>query len=149
MSDGSSGCASHRKSCSTATRACNGPRASRRCSRRSSMMLRQGMGSPPSDGILLVDKPAGMTSHDVVATTRRSLGERRVGHAGTLDPFATGLLVLLVGRATRLLPYIDGEPKVYEAVIRFGTETDTDDSTGIQTRQAGIPAREAVERAIQ
>jgi tRNA pseudouridine55 synthase len=107
------------------------------------------MGSPPSDGILLVDKPAGMTSHDVVATTRRSLGERRVGHAGTLDPFATGLLVLLVGRATRLLPYIDGEPKVYEAVIRFGTETDTDDSTGEPTRQAGIPPREDVERAIQ
>ena len=106
------------------------------------------MGSPPSDGILLVDKPAGMTSHDVVATTRRSLGERRVGHAGTLDPFATGLLVLLAGRATRLLPYIDGEPKVYEAVIRFGSETDTDDSTGEPTRQAPSPDREALDSAI-
>ena len=106
------------------------------------------MGSPASDGILLVDKPAGMTSHDVVPTTRRSLGERRVGHAGTLDPFATGLLVILAGRATRLLPYIDGEPKVYEAVIRFGSETDTDDSTGQPTRQAPRPDREAVHQAI-
>ena len=112
-------------------------------------MPRQGMGSPPSDGILLVDKPGGMTSHDVVATTRRSLGERRVGHAGTLDPFATGLLVLLIGRATRLLPYIDGEPKVYDAVIRFGSETDTDDSTGEPTRQAGVPARDDVDSAIR
>ena len=112
------------------------------------MTLRQEMGSPPSDGILLVDKPAGMTSHDVVAATRRSLGERRVGHAGTLDPFATGLLVLLVGRATRLLPYIDGEPKVYEAVIRFGTETDTDDSTGVPTRQAGPPSPTDIDRAV-
>lgn len=107
------------------------------------------MGSPPSDGILLVDKPAGMTSHDVVATTRRSLGERRVGHAGTLDPFATGLLVILAGRATRLLPYIDGEPKVYEAVIRFGSETDSDDSTGEPTRQAPGPDRAAVHQALQ
>ena len=112
------------------------------------MTLRQEMGSPPSDGILLVDKPAGMTSHDVVAATRRSLGERRVGHAGTLDPFATGLLVLLVGRATRLLPYIDGEPKVYDATIRFGAETDTDDSTGALTRQAPVPLAEQVERAL-
>lgn len=107
------------------------------------------MGIPASEGILLVDKPAGMTSHDVVATTRRSLGERRVGHAGTLDPFATGLLVMLVGRSTRLLPYIDGEPKVYEAVIRFGGETDTDDSTGEPTRQAPGPDRGAVHEAIQ
>ncbi len=107
------------------------------------------MGSPRSDGILLVDKPAGMTSHDVVATTRRSLGERRVGHAGTLDPFATGLLVMLIGRATRLLPYIDGEPKVYEAVIHFGSETDTDDSTGVPTRSAASADREAIERAIE
>lgn len=107
------------------------------------------MGTPASEGILLVDKPAGMTSHDVVATTRRSLGERRVGHAGTLDPFATGLLVMLVGRSTRLLPYIDGEPKVYEAVVRFGGETDTDDSTGEPTRQAPGPDRGAVPQAIQ
>ena len=106
------------------------------------------MGSPPSDGILLVDKPAGMTSHDVVAVTRRSLGERRVGHAGTLDPFATGLLVMLVGRATRLLPYIDGEPKVYETIIRFGSETTTDDSTGEHVRAAAPPAPAALPPAI-
>jgi tRNA pseudouridine55 synthase len=99
--------------------------------------------------VLLVDKPAGVTSHDVVATARRALGLRRIGHAGTLDPFATGLLVLLTGRATRLLPYIDGEPKVYEATIRFGAETDTDDSTGISTRDAQLPARGAVEQGMR
>jgi tRNA pseudouridine55 synthase len=106
------------------------------------------MGSPTTDGLLLADKPAGMTSHDVVALARRALGERRIGHAGTLDPFATGLLVLLVGRATRLLPYIDGEPKVYDATIRFGTETSTDDLTGEPTRSADPPAPMAVDAAI-
>ena len=85
-------------------------------------------------GLLLVDKPAGITSHDVVAIVRRALGTRRVGHTGTLDPFATGLLVVLIGRGTRLIPYVDGEPKVYEATIRFGAETDTDDGTGAMTR---------------
>jgi tRNA pseudouridine55 synthase len=75
--------------------------------------------APDAGGLLLVDKPAGMTSHDVVAIVRRAAGARRVGHTGTLDPFATGLLVVLVGRGTRLIPYIDGEPKVYEAVIRL------------------------------
>jgi tRNA pseudouridine55 synthase len=106
------------------------------------------MGSPTPDGLLLVDKPAGMTSHDVVAVVRRALGERRVGHAGTLDPFATGLLVLLAGRGTRLIPYLDAEPKVYEATIRFGAETDTDDSTGVAIRHAPIPARADIEAAI-
>src|SRR5215207_9485479 len=106
------------------------------------------MSGPPADGLLLVDKPSGVTSHDVVDGARRSLGERRIGHAGTLDPFATGLLVLLVGRATRLLPYVDGEPKVYEATIQFGAETDTDDPTGAFTTTAPLPARDAVERAI-
>jgi tRNA pseudouridine55 synthase len=106
------------------------------------------MRSPTNDGLLLADKPAGMTSHDVVAVARRALGERRIGHAGTLDPFATGLLVLLVGRATRLLPYIDGEPKVYEATIRFGTETTTDDLTGEATRGAELPTEVAVDAAI-
>jgi tRNA pseudouridine55 synthase len=101
-----------------------------------------------TDGLLLVDKPAGMTSHDVVAVARRALGERRIGHAGTLDPFATGLLVLLIGRATRLLPYIDGEPKVYEATVRFGAETDTDDCTGVVVRVAPLPTRAAVERGM-
>lgn len=97
------------------------------------------MGSHAPEGLLLLDKPAGMTSHDVVDAARRSLRERRIGHAGTLDPFATGLLVLLVGRATRLLPYVDGEPKVYEATIRFGAETDTDDLTGSVIRTAPPP----------
>jgi len=96
------------------------------------------------DGILLVDKPAGVTSHDVVSAARRALGTRRIGHAGTLDPFATGLLVLMIGNATRLLPYLDGEPKVYDATIAFGTETDTDDSTGTPIRVAAHPEPERV-----
>jgi tRNA pseudouridine55 synthase len=100
------------------------------------------------DGVLLVDKPAGMTSHDVVAIVRRASSESRIGHAGTLDPFATGLLVLLLGRATRLLPYLNGEPKIYEAAIRFGGETDTDDATGTPTRSAPAPALEAIEAAL-
>lgn len=82
------------------------------------------------DGILIVDKPAGWTSHDVVARARRLLRERRVGHTGTLDPFATGVLVLLLGRATRLAPFLAGAEKEYEAVIRFGYATDTGDLTG-------------------
>ncbi|MDQ6887873.1 MAG: tRNA pseudouridine(55) synthase TruB [Gemmatimonadota bacterium] len=100
----------------------------------------------PIDGLLLVDKPAGVSSHDVVLVARRALGERRIGHAGTLDPFATGLLVLLTGRATRLLPYLDGEPKVYDATVRFGAETETDDLLGAITRSAP-PPQEAVVRA--
>lgn len=107
------------------------------------------MRSGRSDGLLLVDKPAGMTSHDVVDRARRALGERRIGHAGTLDPFATGLLVLLVGRATRLLPYVEGEPKVYEATIRFGVATDTDDVTGKPVAHAELPERDAIERRIE
>jgi tRNA pseudouridine55 synthase len=90
-------------------------------------------------GLLLVDKPAGITSHDVVAAVRRATKVRRVGHAGTLDPFATGLLVVLVGRGTRLIPFIDGEPKVYDATIRFGEETDTDDLSGAGVRSALPP----------
>jgi tRNA pseudouridine55 synthase len=101
-----------------------------------------------TDGLLLVDKPAGVTSHDVVSVARRTIGERRIGHAGTLDPFATGLLVLLVGRATRLLPYVDGEPKVYEATIRFGAETTTDDLTGEATVVAPPPTPESILAAL-
>ncbi|HTA74179.1 MAG TPA: hypothetical protein VK733_07895, partial [Gemmatimonadaceae bacterium] len=96
------------------------------------------MGARLADGVLLVDKPAGLTSHDIVAIVRRLGGQRRVGHAGTLDPFATGLLVLLLGRATRLLPYLAGEPKVYDAVVAFGHETDTDDATGAVTHAAPL-----------
>lgn len=101
-----------------------------------------------ADGVLLVDKPAGMSSHDVVDRARRSLGSRRIGHGGTLDPFATGLLVLLVNRATRLLPFLDGEPKLYRAVIRFGARTSTDDLSGTVVEEAAPPEQPVVERAI-
>ena len=105
------------------------------------------VGAP--DGVILVDKPAGKTSHDVVAAVRRDLVRgTKAGHAGTLDPFATGLLVLLVGKATRLLPFLDGEPKVYDATLRFGAETDTDDATGAVTREAPLPSDAAVTEAI-
>jgi tRNA pseudouridine55 synthase len=101
-----------------------------------------------TDGLLLVDKPAGMTSHDVVLAARRAFGESRIGHAGTLDPFATGLLVLLLGRATRLLPHLDGTPKEYDATIVLGSETDTDDGEGAVVREAAIPTDTAIEEAV-
>src|SRR6266550_4536294 len=82
------------------------------------------------DGALIIDKPAGLTSHDVAARVRHLLPERRVGHTGTLDPFATGVLVLLIGRATRLAQFLSGLEKEYEAVIRLGFATDTGDLTG-------------------
>ena len=106
------------------------------------------VGDRPIDGVLLLDKPAGITSHDAVSMARRALGERRIGHTGTLDPFATGLLVLLVGRATRLLSHVAGDPKVYEATIRFGAETDTEDLLGEVTCTAPAPSRDAVTRAL-
>jgi tRNA pseudouridine55 synthase len=99
--------------------------------------------------LLLVDKPAGVTSHDVVQLARRAYSERSIGHLGTLDPFATGLLVLLLGRSTRLATFICTEPKVYEATIRFGAETDTDDCTGAVVREASAPSREAIDEAIE
>src|SRR4051812_1439542 len=83
-----------------------------------------------SPGILLVDKPAGLTSHDVVARTRRAFGTRKVGHAGTLDPMATGLLVIGIEGATRLLTYVVGADKTYAATIRLGQSTSTDDAEG-------------------
>src|SRR6476469_6614997 len=82
------------------------------------------------DGLLIIDKPAGLTSHDVVNRVRRILGTKRVGHTGTLDPFATGVMVVLVGQATRLAQFIDKDEKEYEATILFGFETDTGDVTG-------------------
>src|SRR5918996_5530256 len=82
------------------------------------------------DGVLLIDKPPGLTSHDVVAEVRHILHVRRVGHTGTLDPFATGLLVILIGRATRLAQFLSGLEKEYEAIIRLGYATDTGDITG-------------------
>lgn len=81
-------------------------------------------------GLLLIDKPGGLTSHDVVARVRRALGERSIGHAGTLDPMATGLLVLVIGRATRLASYLTGHDKTYDAVVRLGVATSTDDAEG-------------------
>jgi tRNA pseudouridine55 synthase len=85
---------------------------------------------PAPSGVLLVDKPAGLTSHDVVARVRRAAHTRKVGHAGTLDPMATGLLILGIGSSTRLLTYIVGADKEYEATIRLGQSTTTDDAEG-------------------
>ncbi|MDR3687139.1 MAG: tRNA pseudouridine(55) synthase TruB [Coriobacteriia bacterium] len=96
-------------------------------------------GATDLSGILAIDKPGGITSHDVVNRVRRITGERRVGHAGTLDPMATGLLVVLVGPATRLSSYLTAAEKAYEARIVFGTETDTDDAEGRVTATAGVP----------
>jgi tRNA pseudouridine55 synthase len=96
--------------------------------------------SDATDGLLLVDKPAGMTSHDVVATVRRSRGVRKVGHAGTLDPMATGLLVLGLGRATRLLRFLGELPKTYAGAFRLGVETTTLDAEGEVTREAAVEA---------
>ncbi|WNV74415.1 tRNA pseudouridine(55) synthase TruB [Geodermatophilus sp. DSM 44513] len=103
---------------------------------------------PP--GLLLVDKPGGMTSHDVVAQARRVLSVRRVGHAGTLDPMATGLLVLGVGAATRLLGYVGGHDKTYEATIRLGQATVTDDREGevLATTSAAALDEAAVTAAL-
>lgn len=91
------------------------------------------------DGVLLVDKRAGMTSHDVVARVRRTLGVRRVGHAGTLDPFATGLLLVLVGRATRAQRFLVALPKTYVAVARLGAVSSTGDPEGEITRTGRVP----------
>jgi tRNA pseudouridine55 synthase len=93
--------------------------------------------SPP-EGIVIVDKPAGWTSHDVVSRMRRLAGTRRVGHAGTLDPMATGVLVVGIGRATRLLGHISGSDKTYAATIRLGWSTVSDDAEG--ERLGGAPA---------
>ncbi len=90
---------------------------------------------------MIIDKPAGMTSHDVVARVRKLIGERRVGHTGTLDPFATGVLVVLVGRATRLAQFLSGAEKEYEAVIRLGYATDTGDITGVPVEESQAKAR--------
>lgn len=95
-------------------------------------------------GILLVDKPGGITSHDVVSRARKALGTRKIGHAGTLDPMATGLLVLGVEGATRLLTYIVGADKTYEATILLGVSTDSDDADGVETARADADAIEAV-----
>src|SRR4030095_16621573 len=83
-------------------------------------------------GAIIIDKPEGLTSHDVVARVRRATGTRRVGHAGTLDPFATGVLVCCIGRATRLVQFLVGLDKEYVATVKLGYATDTQDGTGKQ-----------------
>ena len=85
-------------------------------------------------GFVIVDKPRGWTSHDVVAKARGVFKTRKVGHSGTLDPDATGVLLLGLGKATRILRFLDGQPKAYTGDIRFGTETDSLDSTGVVTK---------------
>ena len=103
------------------------------------------------DGLLVVDKPAGPTSHDVVARVRRALDEPRVGHTGTLDPAATGVLALVLGRATRLAQFLSGTTKSYEAVVRFGFATDTGDAQGRTVDRAGsapMPSRDAIDAAL-
>lgn len=108
----------------------------------------------PRAGLLLLDKPAGWTSHDVVARVRRLAGTRRVGHAGTLDPMATGLLLLGVGRATRLLGHLSKADKEYTGTIRLGAATTTDDADGELLPPAGpvpewtLPAAKAAIRAL-
>lgn len=101
-----------------------------------------------NSGIILVDKPAGVTSQQAIVHVRRALGAARAGHTGTLDPFATGLLLVLVGRATRLASFVQDEPKEYETLIGFGVETDTDDITGEPVRSAACPSERSVLDAI-
>jgi tRNA pseudouridine55 synthase len=103
--------------------------------------------SNPVDGLFLIDKPGGMTSHDVVSVVRRTIGQRGVGHAGTLDPMATGLLLVLVGKATRLSSLLTGHDKTYDAVITLGRATTTDDADGEQVGEWMPPPAEDVVRA--
>src|SRR6266550_6530829 len=94
------------------------------------------------DGILLVDKKSGITSHDVVEKVRRRIGVKKAGHTGTLDPLATGLLILCIGKATRLQAYLMGMEKTYEGIIQFGWATDSYDA-------AGVPAGETTEVNVE
>jgi tRNA pseudouridine55 synthase len=101
------------------------------------------------NGVLIVDKPSGMTSHDVVAAARRALRERRIGHTGTLDPLATGVLPLACGLATRLVRFLSASDKDYEATIRFGVTTDTYDIAGTELTRSDLrPTAGDVERAL-
>jgi len=99
--------------------------------------MKASKGSP--SGVLVIDKPRGPTSHDVVARVRRALSTRQVGHAGTLDPMATGVLVVAVGEATKLVPWLTAADKEYEATIRLGIETDTLDAEGNAIGEAPVP----------
>lgn len=103
------------------------------------------------DALLLVDKPKGWTSHDVVAFVRRLTGWKKVGHFGSLDPLATGLLLLGIGRATRLFPYLSRQPKVYEGAIRFGQATDTYDAEGqpLSPPSSNLPTEKELKEMIK
>jgi tRNA pseudouridine55 synthase len=104
-----------------------------------------------TEGLIVVDKPAGPTSHDVVARMRRLLGERRIGHTGTLDPMATGVLPLVLGRATRLARFLSGSDKSYEAVVRLGIATDSGDAAGAEIgprHQGPLPGRDEIDGAL-
>ena len=101
-------------------------------------------------GILLVDKPEGWTSHDVVAKLRGVMGEKRIGHSGTLDPMATGLLVVFLGRATRAVEFAEADEKTYIASLLLGVVTDTQDTSGtVLARSETIPGREALSAALE
>ncbi len=103
-----------------------------------------------SDGILVIDKPAGASSHDVVAAVRRASGTPRIGHTGTLDPMASGVLVLCTGKATRLAEFLSGCDKEYRGTVRLGAATDTYDATGTVVARAEVRAgREEVEAALE
>ena len=101
------------------------------------------------DGVLIVNKHAGVTSHDIVGMVRRLFGTRAVGHAGTLDPMATGVLVVLLGRAAKATEYLSGGDKRYIATLRFGLTTDTQDTTGtVLTATDSIPDNKAVQAIL-
>src|SRR6267154_1509649 len=103
------------------------------------------------DGLLVIDKPAGPTSHDVVARARRALGERRIGHTGTLDPEASGVLPLVIGKATRLARFLSSDHKSYDAVVRLGVSTNTYDAAGQPAgpRYDGpLPSRDTIDAAL-
>jgi tRNA pseudouridine55 synthase len=105
--------------------------------------------TPPLDGVLVVHKPVGPSSHDVVVVARRSLGLSRIGHTGTLDPQASGVLPLVLGQATRLAQHLTGSDKEYEATVRFGVVTDTYDAAGAVVESSGtIPSIAALEAAL-
>jgi tRNA pseudouridine55 synthase len=97
------------------------------------------MNADAPSGVLVLDKPRGPTSHDVVWRARRALGLREIGHAGTLDPMATGVLVLAIGEGTKLVPWLAAQEKSYEATIALGVETDTLDAEGAETRRVPLP----------
>lgn len=114
--------------------------------------LKRGTASPPEarEGVLLVDKASGETSYDVVRKTKRIAGLKKVGHAGTLDPFSTGLLILMLGRGTKLMPFLMEGSKRYRAVIHLGVETDTYDPEGRVVEEKAVPdlSRELIRGAL-